>query len=292
MELLPFPKMPCVGASDAAVWVALEKIHGAQLVVDVDADGVRFAKRKAWLRDDEPFFGWQLIREDLRELARAAFLRVGAPRLVLYGELYGGAYPGFDRGLQAVQTGVYYAPDLRWACFEARAVDEFLSWSETSALGLPMPPLLLRGRKVDVDALPERFASRVGESLGFPPLKGNLAEGLVQKPDRRMPATSYTASKRKIPEMREDRFDESRPWDPSRPVDLATLLAWAEGLTNAPRIASAASKVGRDDPKALADEVVLDVLTDLEEAFPGAMKSLPAESFSALERAIRVKATS
>jgi hypothetical protein len=283
--------MPCKGASDAPVWVALEKLHGAQLVIDVDADGVRFAKRKAWLRDDEPFFGWQLIRASLREAARSAFAKVGAPRLVLYGELYGGGYPGLDRGLQPVQTGVWYAPDLRWALFEARAVDgprdEFLSWSESSALGIPMPPLLLRGRKVDVDALSERFPSRVGAALGFPPLEGNLAEGLVQKPDVRMPATSYTASKRKIAEMREDRFDESRPWDPSRRLELEALIEWAARMTNPPRIASAASKVGRDDPKALADEVVLDVLSDLEEAFPGAMRSLPCADLSALEAAIR-----
>ena len=290
-ELLPFPKMPCKGASDAPFWVALEKIHGAQLVVDVDADGPRFAKRKAWLRDDEPFFGWQLLRADLLESARAAFARAGAPRLVLYGELFGGVYPGLDRGLQPVQTGVCYAPDLRWALFEARVVDgprdAFLSWSETSALGLPMPPLLLRGRKVEVDALSERFPSRVGAALGFPPLEGNLAEGLVTKPDVRMPASAYTASKRKIAEMREDRFDESRPWDPDRPVELGVLRDWAARLTNAPRVASAESKRGREDRGAVADEVVLDVLADLEEAFPAAMKALAPRDFADLERAVR-----
>ena len=297
-DLLLFPKMPCKGAGDAALWVALEKIHGAQLVVDVDATSVRFAKRKAWLSDDEPFFGWQLLRSGLRDSARAAFERVGAERLVLYGELYGGGYPHpgvKDHGLVPVQTGVWYSPDLRWALFEARAIrddaDEFLSWSEASALGLPMPPLLARGRKVEIDALSERFPSRVAESLGLPPLgDGNLAEGLVAKPDVRMPAVSYTASKRKIAEMREDRFDESRPWDPSRPMALDQLLEWAERLTNGPRVASAASKVGRDDPKSLADEVVLDVMADLEEAFPGAMEALDPDGWTALEQTIRSKA--
>lgn len=294
-ELLPFPKLPCRGESDAPVWVALEKIHGAQLVVDVDAENVRFAKRKAWLRDDDPFFGWRLLRTSLADAARAAFLRAGAPRLVLYGELFGGAYPHPevpDRGLQPVQTGVWYAPDLRWALFEARAVDgprdEFLSWSEASALGLPMPPLLARGRKTEIDALPERFPSRVAAGLGLPPLgASNLAEGLVAKPDVRSAATSYTASKRKIAEMREDRFDESRPWDPARPLDLERLGAWAEGLTNPARIASAASKVGREDAAALADEVVLDVLADLEATFPGAMRALDAAGWARLEGAIR-----
>jgi Rnl2 family RNA ligase len=299
-ELLLFPKMPCRGESNAAAWVALEKIHGAQLVIDVDADTVRFAKRKAWLREDEPFFGWQLMRASLRDAARAAFARVGAPRLVLYGELFGGGYPHPDvteRGLVPVQTGVWYAPDLRWAMFEARTLDgekdEFLSYTEAAALGLPMPPQVARGRKVDLDALSERFPSRVPAALGLPSLgEGNLAEGLVLKPDVRMPATAYTSSKRKIAEMREDRFDESQPWDPTRPMDLARLTEWAGRLTNRPRVASAASKVGRDDAKAVADEVVLDVLTDLEEAFPGAMSSLDPEGWSELERAIRAKVLS
>ncbi|XXX78339.1 RNA ligase family protein [Sorangium sp. So ce134] len=93
MEFLPCPKMPCLGASDAPTWVALEKIHGAQLAIGVDAAGVRFGKRKEWLRDEDPFFGWQLLRASLRDAARAAFAAVGAERLVLYGELFGGGYP-------------------------------------------------------------------------------------------------------------------------------------------------------------------------------------------------------
>jgi Rnl2 family RNA ligase len=195
--------MPCTGESAGTIWVELEKIHGAQLVIDIDEDGVRFGKRKGWLQEDEPFFGWQLLRGSLREATREAYGRVGAARLVLYGELFGGGYPHPevpDRGLIPVQTGVWYAPDLRWVLFEARAIDgekdEFLSWSESSTLRLLTPPLLLRGRKVEVDALPERFPSRVAAALGLPSLgEGNLAEGLVLKPDLRMPAAAYTASK-------------------------------------------------------------------------------------------------
>jgi hypothetical protein len=299
-EFLMFPKMPCRGESDGPVWVALEKIHGAQLVIDLDKDSTRFGKRKSWLEENEPFFGWQLLRGALRETARAAFAKVGAPRLVLYGELYGGGYPHPevpDRGLVPVQTGVWYAPDLRWAMFEARILDgdrdEFLSWSEASALGIPMPPLVAKGRKVELDVISERFPSRVAASLGLPSLgDGNLAEGLVLKPDVRMPASAYTSSKRKIAEMREDRFDESQPWDPSRPMNLDRLCDWANRLTNRPRVASAASKVGRDDAKAVADEVVLDVLMDLEEAFPGAMSSLDPDGWAELERAIRARTLS
>lgn len=296
-EFLPFPKMPCRGSADASVWVALEKIHGAHLLVDVDAKTVRFGKRKGWLQENEPFFGWQLLRSGLRETAREAFDLLDARRVVLYGELFGGGYPHPqvpDRGLAPVQTGVWYAPDLRWALFEVRADDDYLSWSEcaslASAIGVVTPPLVARGTRAQIEALPDRFPSRVAFSLGLPPLgDGNLAEGMVIKPDVRMAVPTYHASKRKIAEMREARFDESQPWNPERPMDLPALAGWAEKLTNGPRLASAASKVGRDDATALADEVVLDVLLDLEEAFPGAMSALEHEGWAALESAIRLR---
>src|SRR5262249_52080472 len=89
-DFLSFPKPPCRGSAAADVWVAPEKIHGAHLVIDVDADTVRFGKRKGWLTEDEPFFGWQLLRGALRETARKAFDRIDADRMILYGELFGG----------------------------------------------------------------------------------------------------------------------------------------------------------------------------------------------------------
>jgi Rnl2 family RNA ligase len=296
-EFLPFPKLPCRGSADADVWVALEKIHGAHLVMDVDARTVRFGKRKGWLQENEPFFGWQLLRGALRESARKVFDQLDADRVVLYGELFGGGYPHpqvADKGLTPVQTGVWYSPDLRWALFEVRADDEYLSWSECQALaskaGIVTPPVIARGKKAEIDALPDRFPSRLAVSLGLPLLgDGNLAEGLVVKPDARMAAAIYASSKRKIAEMREARFDESQPWNPDRPMGLPALADWAERLTNGPRLAAAASKVGRHDTGALADEVVIDVLLDLEEAFPGAMSALEHEGWAALESAIRTR---
>jgi hypothetical protein len=211
--------------------------------------------------------------------------------------MFGGGYPHpevADKRLSPVQTGVWYAPDLRWALFEVRADDDFLSWSEcaslAAAVGITTPPVVARGKKAEIEALSERFPSKLAVSLGFPPLgDGNLAEGLVVKPDVRMAVAIYASSKRKIVEMREARFDESQPWNPDRPMDLIALADWAERLTNGPRLAAAASKVGRHDAAALADEVVLDVLVDLEEAFPGAMSALEHEGWAALESAIRTR---
>jgi hypothetical protein len=69
-------------------WVATEEIHGAQLVLATDGSSVAIGKRKAWLREDEAFFGWQLLRAELERGIRALHEAQGRTRsLYLYGEL-------------------------------------------------------------------------------------------------------------------------------------------------------------------------------------------------------------
>ncbi|MFD0577019.1 hypothetical protein [Dactylosporangium darangshiense] len=114
--------------------------------------------------------------------------------------------------------------------------------------------------------MPVRFASRVPAAHGLPSLPENLAEGVVLRPDARLPLLDRPIVKRKIPEFDEARFAEARPWDPHiPPADVARLAAT---LVNPPRVAGARSKVGPDDPAALEDEIILDVMIDLTDAFP------------------------
>lgn len=304
---MQFPKMPCNGDSDAPDWVALEKIHGSQLVIGVTRDDIQVGNRKRWLCHNESFFGWQLLRAFLHETGRRAFERVNqdAVQLMLYGELFGGRYPHPDireaSALQPVQTGVWYAPDLRWALFEILVLSQgpgaealFLGYSETRALadeiGVLTPPRLALGSRTKVLDLPVRFPSRMGIDLGLPPLSDNLSEGYVAKPDARMPISRYTTLKRKREEMEERRFDESIPWDPLRILPPDVIFGIADGLVNKPRLDSAASKVGRVDDRQILLEAVLDVLIDLEEAFPAAISALDAQVRQDLERRIEDRA--
>jgi Rnl2 family RNA ligase len=304
-----FPKIAGPGerpgaAPPAGPWVALEKLHGAQMVLAAAGERRRLGKRKAWLAHDEPFFGWQLLRAPLTAAVDAAQRELGAHTVVLYGELHGGAYPHPEvaavPGLAPVQTGIWYAPDLRFAVFDALVATgedddgELLAHREVvalaDALGLDAPPLLHAGPRAAVVAVPVRYATRVPARLGLPELAGNLAEGVVVKPDARARPAARVIYKRKIPEFDERRFAGSEAWDPAQRLDLAALIAHGRRLTGPLRIASAASKWGAHDRGALVDEVVLDVLVDLGEAFPAALAALSPADEDALRGALEAAA--
>jgi len=292
VPLLPFPKIP-ITRSDAPVtddWVASEKIHGAQLVLGVDATEVQVGKRKAWLAADEAFFGWQLLRPTLHAAARAVHGAVGGRGSVwIYGELFGGHYPHPNveavPGLVPVQTGIWYAPDLRYAVFDIvhqapEAEPCFLSYDQVQQLvesaGLLTAPLLARGRINELNRLPVRYASHVAAQLGLPALSDNVAEGYVLKAATAAPIGNRPCAKRKIPEFDEQQFDESQGFDNAAHLSREDLFALAARLINPPRLASARSKVGAAVER-VVEEVVLDATIDLHDLLPRRMQLVTPE---------------
>jgi Rnl2 family RNA ligase len=304
MRHLAYPKIPTAKQlsrpGTGGTWIATEKIHGAQVVVACDGGTVRVGKRKAWLDGDEPFFGWQLLRAGFERAARIA-LDDGAAAVRIYGELYGGHYPhpGVPPvpGASAVQTGVWYAPGVRFALFDVldHADPDDLGVYRThaavarvaGAAGLDVVPVLDRGTRASLDGLPVRFPTRIPQQLGLPPLPDNLAEGLVLRPDAALSPQDRTIVKAKIDEFDEQRFGASLPWDPYTRIPGTDLARIAAGLVNPPRVAGARSKVGQTAGASLVDEIVLDVMVDLSEAYPAAVAALDTAGQAAIEDTVR-----
>jgi Rnl2 family RNA ligase len=294
MRFRMFPKIPTHRAAPPRAmggpWVALEKMHGGQLVVASDGEAVHVGKRKAWLAEDEPFFGWQLLASELGDGVRKLARETGAKQTVLFGELIGGGYPHPDvpavPGLSPVQTGIWYTPGLAWVAFDALVAagdddgGELLAHRELEELaevaGVRMAPRLLRGTRAELERVEVRFPTRVPAWFGLPPLAENLAEGVVLKPDARCAPEERPVIKRKLPEFDDERFREGEGWDPGR-LGEAELVSWIERLVQPARLASARSKVGAD-PAAIVDEVALDVAIDLGLAFRGAWEQLAADA--------------
>jgi Rnl2 family RNA ligase len=306
MRFRTFPKIPTHRAAPprpmAGPWVALEKLHGAQLVVASDGDAVHVGKRKAWLTADEPFFGWQLLAGALSDAVRGLARATGAAATVVYGELVGGSYPhphvAALPGMAPVQTGIWYTPGLAWVPFDILVATsdedegDLLAHSDVEALaadaGLETPPRLGRGTRAELERLEVRFPTRLPERYGLPPIAGNIAEGLVLKPDARIAGDERPVIKRKVPEFDDDRFDEAQAWRPGY-LGVEELLQWVPTLVQPARIASARSKVGTD-PQAIVDEVALDVAIDLGLAFREAWERLGAEAQEQVLAAARAQA--
>ncbi|MER7210622.1 RNA ligase family protein [Streptosporangium sp. NPDC000239] len=304
MRHLAYPKIPAAdragGGTAGGPWVATEKIHGAQMVIAHDGEGLSVGKRKAWLRDDEPFFGWQLLRAAFAGAVEAALAR-GGSAVRLYGELYGGHYPhpGVSPvpGASPVQTGVWYSPGIRFALFDVlrhEGPDDpgtFLSYADIASIaadtGLDVVPLLARGSLTDLDGLPRRFPTRVPRMLGLPEVPDNTAEGIVLRPDTPLPPARRPARKLKIEEFDERRFDQSRPWDPQVMLSPEELRRIALEMVNGPRLAGARSKTGPSSLDELLDEVVLDVMVDLSDAFPATTAALDDRAEAALQAHVR-----
>lgn len=273
---------------DKQVWVASEKIHGANLCITTDGIDIAVAKRRAVLDVGDPFFGYKRAVAPLLPAVRALFRKLGdVTGMLVYGELFGGHYPhprvAAVDGIEPVQTAIHYCPDVRFCAFDLATMDAageaiFVPYRRAVALfesvGIPVAPTLRTGRLEELLELPVRFATRLPEQLGLPPLPDNWAEGMVIKPwDLQAPlAEPRHVLKRKRPEFAETRDELPRsgagvPWFGDGDALVAAEAALAAMLTDN-RVHGAITKVGSPragGPDAGVDEIVAEVVADLRD---------------------------
>jgi hypothetical protein len=151
----PYPKIATTSADDVAgPWIATEKIHGAQLVVAADGRTTRVGKRKAWLSDDEPFFGWQLLRDRLAAADEGVYLPYAQVHDI------------------AVAAGLDVVPLVRRGrLLDLDTVSARFVTTIPAALGLPPLP----------DNLAEGIVIRADQSL--PPTKRSIAKRKITEFD-------------------------------------------------------------------------------------------------------------
>jgi Rnl2 family RNA ligase len=283
--LVPYPKITerieslglderAMRATRRATFVAREKIHGANLALYTDGDNVRASRRKAWLDSPEDFFACGPLLASLEAPVLALHRALGLSSralCVVYGELFGGAYPHPDvapvAGVSSVQSGVWYSPSLAFAAFDiavrtddrtvkflgAREVDE-----RCLRAGIFVAPTLATGSLADALATPMPFETKVPSLFSLPRIDDNLAEGIVVTPldPVRAEGGARLVLKRKIERFTEDpsRYDQPAPTRP-----FSTLYA----LVTEARVASAWSKAGGlARPDRALEETLVEIVTD------------------------------
>jgi Rnl2 family RNA ligase len=290
-------------------WVVTEKIHGANFsfVYETATSTIRFARRRDYLDWDESFFGFQIMVAELEENIQGAFDGVASShgaeplvattssdgnndlvKIIIYGELFGGCYPHPDvacnNTVKAVQTGVYYSPNLCFCAFdiavETASTKHYLPYEQCVAVFekhkiFYAKPLLI-GSLTKALNFNTRIDSTIPEALGLPRLSSNLIEGVVVKLySQASQPTSRLMFKSKNKEFDEDdeyrqaeRYFDFVP-EVESPLSIRTASVVSEciRMVTPLRLESAISKVGRlhDHVVAVKDEMRFDVLSSLED---------------------------
>jgi len=180
-------------ADKEVMWVATEKIHGANFSIWYDGKEFQCGKRSGYIKE-ENFYNYHLIYEDLKSYAKTLWFQLTnyygpLTSFCLYGELYGGSYPHPDveqPNIKAIQSGVFYRPDVGFYAFDL-VVDEkimdyplFRQYMRDS--GIPYSAALIVGTFDEVIKYDNVFQSTISERLGLPLIENNEAEGYVMKP--------------------------------------------------------------------------------------------------------------
>jgi Rnl2 family RNA ligase len=291
-------------------WVVTEKIHGAHFCIVTDGRTISGASRKHLLAAGETFFEYQRVLQRLEQRVYQLFQLTSRvyPQLgwlSLYGELYGGCYPHPDispvAGLQPIQTGIYYTPDLEFCAFDlaisgSQLAHTYLDYDQSMALlqhaDLPYALPLLIGSYQEALNFPIEFTSTIPALSGLPPLpQENKAEGVVLKPLKALIISTTKGPvrpvfKRKIAAFAEDkRFHQAQKWSlpPVASYGTLALLTWeAFNQLTENRLRSAISKIGYRNSREpsqshrLFQLFIADVLEELETNQPDLFATLTA----------------
>ena len=288
-------------------WVVTEKVHGANFSFIYEENNLKFAKRKDYLSWNDDFFGFQLVVSQIEDQILSLFeelnTTIKANKFIVYGELFGGKYPHDDvppaPNVHAIQTGVYYAPNIQFCAFdiaiETNESNEKYYLDYQTAVGLfdkhgvfYAKPLLI-GKFSEATGFNTRINSTVPALLGLPEITDNLIEGVVVKPfDLKEQEVTFSRPIVKIKNKEfeeENKFHEAEKWTyipnvSSKSEDLSFILDELRNYITKNRLESAISKTGALDfsnanrVKEIELELFHDTLIDFNENNPNVLSEL------------------
>lgn len=287
-------------------WVVTEKVHGANFSFIYENGTLKFAKRKEYLQWTDDFFGFQLVVNKLEDHILRLFEQLSneiiGEKYIVYGELFGGKYPHPEvdsvTDLHAIQTGVYYTPNIEFCAFDiaietdGSASKYYLDYETAIAyfkqFGIFHAQPLFIGKLSEAMNFNIRINSTIPKEFNLPELQDNLIEGIVIKSFNQTgnSLSSRSVVKLKNPEFdEEDKFHEAEKWSfipgiSSKTEDLSFITEELRNYITQNRLKSAVSKIGELDMSnqlrisEIKAEFLEDVITDFNENNNGLLNDL------------------
>ena len=310
---------------DKYPWAVTEKVHGANFSFICEEKGIQYAKRKEMLSWEDDFFGFQLMADrlyaEITALSQVILHDFKANRCVIYGELFGGEYPHLDiegiKGIQAVQTGIYYSPQIEFYAFDIVIETDggdryFLDYQKM--INYFDKTNLLYAKPLQICSLTEalnfdiKIQSIIPKWLNLPSLpQDNIIEGIVIKPMQEIEVETPKGKVRPLLKIKnqqfleDDRYLQAQKWSflPSEKVNRHQILddIFAEMLlfVTENRLKNVISKIGHLNPENKerldkAEEMfVLDIFDSFEENYPDFLAELTLEQKNILKKRLHFK---
>lgn len=255
-------------------WAVTEKVHGANFSFVYENNQLKFAKRREYLKWTDDFFGFQSVVHKLEDKILRLFERLSVEidggKYIIYGELFGGEYPHPDvkpvKGIQAIQTGVYYAPDIHFYAFDIAVGAKngngkyYLDYENAVSYFKQFDIFYAKPLSIGKFSEAANFNIGINSSLPkdfhLPELKTNLIEGVVIKPYNLIDKNIFPVRpivKRKNPRFdEEEKFHNAEKWsfvpDVSCKTERLSFVANELGkYVTVNRLESAVSKTGALD---------------------------------------------
>ncbi|GAA6764879.1 hypothetical protein AAFH68_08130 [Flavobacterium sp. CGRL1] len=273
-------------------WVVTEKVHGANFSFVYQNKNLQFAKRKDLLKWNDDFFGFQSVISKIETQIISLFEQLSfdfkADKYIVYGELFGGHYPHQNvvpqPNVQAIQTGVYYTPEISFCAFDIAFVKEgkkeYLDYDLTVSyfekFSIFYAKILFSGKLNEALEFNKRISSTIPALFNLPLIEDNLIEGIVVKPLKHnglIQNDERPVIKLKNTEFKEQKFHQAQNWSyipevSSHSEELTFLIEDLRTYITENRLNSVLSKIGAIDFKNIQrmeniyNEFVEDVLLD------------------------------
>ncbi len=287
-------------------WVVLEKVHGANFSYFCDGTFVQVGKRTSFITSEEyeTFYKCKGVAEKyaehIRKLFRICATEFNAKQIAVYGELFGGNYPGHKSDVPVIQKGVHYIPFHGFYVFDLCVDKKYLNYDTAVKLfkqvGLVYARVLYRGslkkaldwsndHKADPTTIPAYFS--------LPDVSGNRMEGHVLKPvePAYFPTGSAVVIKNKNPAFAETNVRAHRAQKPvTVEPELQKAIDTAVYYVTKQRYDNVVSKIGIVTKKDVGKLIGLLSKDALEDYNKEHMSELKKEQVKALNKTMNIEA--
>lgn len=203
----------------SAEWVAIEKIHGANLSFLTDGVTIMTARRSGIIPQEENFYSSTKITEKYHDDILEVYRRIKTDNpetssIQIFGEIFGGSYPGYQSISMTVQKGIYYNNEIDFLVFDiVMKTNNYLPFISSSSSnsndkniveswylsqdeiikylnnlsGLQAIPISHKGSFDEIISINPVFETTIPKLYGLPPIEKNMAEGYVFKANKRHP---------------------------------------------------------------------------------------------------------